>query len=58
MISLELSEKGKELADDDPYIIHNGNSRELVITQPYHVRDFYKNDARGQDFEVLYIYYT
>lgn len=27
-------------------MIHNGQSRELVITQPDHLKDFYKNDTQ------------
>ncbi|KAH8744652.1 cytochrome P450 monooxygenase [Hyaloscypha finlandica] len=44
--SLELSDQGKRLAGNDPYLIHNGNSRELVITQPDHIKDFYRNDTK------------
>ncbi|KAL7944855.1 cytochrome P450 [Trichoderma barbatum] len=45
-LSAELSRQGKELAGDAPYIIHNGQSKELVITQPDHLKDFYKNDTQ------------
>ncbi|PYI09959.1 cytochrome P450 [Aspergillus sclerotiicarbonarius CBS 121057] len=44
--SLELSNMGKELADDKPYIIQNGRCRELVVTQPDHLRDFYGKDTK------------
>ncbi|KAL1962731.1 hypothetical protein VTN77DRAFT_9275 [Rasamsonia byssochlamydoides] len=44
--SLQLSDQGKTLAGDEPYLIHNGRSRELVITQPDHLRDFYKDDTK------------
>ncbi len=54
-ISLELSDQGKQLAGTDPYLIHNGNSRELVITQPDHIKDFYRNDTKGQVSKVLLI---
>ncbi|KAL7907288.1 cytochrome P450 [Trichoderma velutinum] len=44
--SAELSRQGRELAGDAPYMIRNGQSRELVITQPDHLKDFYKNDTQ------------
>ncbi|KAL7789653.1 cytochrome P450 [Trichoderma afarasin] len=45
-LSAELSRQGRELAGDAPYIIHNGQSKEFVITQPDHLKDFYKNDTQ------------
>ncbi|KAJ5464097.1 hypothetical protein N7475_007232 [Penicillium sp. IBT 31633x] len=44
--SVELSNVGKELAGDKPYIIHNGRVKELVVVKPNHIQDFYKNDTK------------
>lgn len=46
MVSIQLSEQGKALAGDEPFLIRNGRARELVITKPDHLRDFYKCDTK------------
>lgn len=45
--SSELSRQGKTLADDEPYLICSGPFRELVISQPAHVQEFYRHDSKG-----------
>ncbi|KAJ5555318.1 Cytochrome P450 [Penicillium sp. DV-2018c] len=37
---------GHDLAGEEPYLIQNGWTRELVITQPEHLREFYRKDAK------------
>ncbi|KAL4903191.1 hypothetical protein BDW74DRAFT_169103 [Aspergillus multicolor] len=44
--SQQLSEQGKTLAGDEPFIIRNGRARELVVTKPEHIYDFYKGDTK------------
>jgi cytochrome P450 monooxygenase len=45
-ISQQLSDQGKALAGGDPFIIRNGRARELVVTKPEHIYDFYKGDTK------------
>ncbi|CBF80479.1 hypothetical protein AN8408.2 [Aspergillus nidulans FGSC A4] len=44
--SKQLSDQGKALAGDEPFIIRNGRARELVVTKPEHIYDFYKGDTK------------
>ncbi|GIJ91177.1 hypothetical protein Asppvi_010142 [Aspergillus pseudoviridinutans] len=44
--SQQLSDQGKALAGGEPYIIRNGRARELVVTKPEHIYDFYKGDTK------------
>ncbi|KAL5362623.1 cytochrome P450 [Aspergillus floccosus] len=44
--SQQLSDHGKALAGGEPFIIRNGRTRELVLTKPEHIYDFYKSDAK------------
>ncbi|KAJ5121045.1 uncharacterized protein N7515_009006 [Penicillium bovifimosum] len=44
--SQQLSDHGKALAGGEPFIIRNGRARELVVTKPEHIYDFYKGDTR------------
>lgn len=46
--SLQLSIDGKNLAQDEPYLIRNGRNRELVLHTPEQVREFYRKDGKGQ----------
>lgn len=46
VISKQLSDQGKALAGDEPFIIRNGRARELVVTKPEHIYDFYKGDTK------------
>lgn len=48
LYSLQLSIDGKNLAQDEPYLIWNGRNRELVIHTPEQVREFYRKDGKGQ----------
>ncbi|KAJ4163173.1 hypothetical protein LMH87_004917 [Akanthomyces muscarius] len=58
--SAELSKNGQEIAADDPYLIQSGPYQELVISQPSHIQEFYKNDAKdhtkpqNRNFGVLF----
>ncbi|KAF7596243.1 hypothetical protein BBP40_002776 [Aspergillus hancockii] len=45
--SLELSQRGQQLAGSEPYLIRSGPHRELVISQPEHIQAFYKHDAKN-----------
>lgn len=47
--SLDLSKQGKALAGEEPYLIQSGPYQELVISQPRHIQDFYRNDAKGNN---------
>ncbi|EMF12188.1 cytochrome P450 [Sphaerulina musiva SO2202] len=40
-----LSQQGRDHAGDKPFLIRNGKRRELVITRPDHIRDFYRGDT-------------
>jgi hypothetical protein len=42
-----LSDEGKSLAGDDPYIVRNGSIQELVISSPDQLQEFLRNDAKG-----------
>ncbi|EAW16808.1 uncharacterized protein NFIA_001570 [Aspergillus fischeri NRRL 181] len=44
--SQQLSDQGKALAGGKPFIIRNGRARELVVTKPEHIYDFYKGDTK------------
>ncbi|GFF56671.1 conserved hypothetical protein [Aspergillus udagawae] len=44
--SQQLSDQGKALAGGEPFIIRNGRARELVVTKPEHIYDFYKGDTK------------
>ncbi|KAJ5185543.1 hypothetical protein N7491_006590 [Penicillium cf. griseofulvum] len=44
--SQQLSDQGKALAGGEPFIIRNGRARELVLTKPEHIYDFYKGDSK------------
>ncbi|EPS34238.1 hypothetical protein PDE_09202 [Penicillium oxalicum 114-2] len=44
--SQQLSDQGKALAREEPFIIRNGRARELVVTKPEHIYDFYKGDTK------------
>ncbi|KAL4809102.1 cytochrome P450 [Aspergillus unguis] len=44
--SLELSQRGQQLAGEEPYLIRSGPYCELVISQPEHVHAFYEHDAK------------
>lgn len=45
-ISQQVSDQGKALAGDEPFIIRTGRARELVVTKPEHIYDFYKGDTK------------
>ncbi|KAJ5909077.1 cytochrome P450 [Penicillium taxi] len=45
--SSELSHLGETLAGSEPYIIRSGPFRELVISQPAHVHEFYRHDTKA-----------
>ncbi|KAE8153454.1 cytochrome P450 [Aspergillus avenaceus] len=45
-MSQQISEQGKAVAGDAPFMIRNGRSRELVLTKPDHIRSFYKGDMK------------
>lgn len=42
-----LSDEGKKLAGEDPYLVRNGPFKELVISSPDHLQDFLRKDAKG-----------
>jgi hypothetical protein len=42
-----LSQEGKDLAGDDPYIVRNGPFRELVISTPDQMQEFLRKDYKG-----------
>jgi hypothetical protein len=44
----QVSKQGEQLAQDDPYIIRNGRHREVVLHTAEHVREFMRNDSKGQ----------
>lgn len=44
--SLPVSQQGEKLAHDEPYIIRNGNHREVVLHTAEHVREFLRNDSK------------
>jgi len=44
--SRELSEMGLHVASGEPYLIRSGPYRELVISQPSHIQEFYQGDAK------------
>lgn len=46
--SLQLSNKGKVLAEDEPYVIRDSQARILVIHAAEHVREFFRNDEKGK----------
>lgn len=39
---------GQETAAGEPYLIQSGPYRELVISQPSHIREFYELDAKRE----------
>ncbi|KAG2412227.1 hypothetical protein HFD88_009784 [Aspergillus terreus] len=41
-----MSQEGQDMAGEEPYLVHNGRTRELVITQPEHVQEFYRKDGK------------
>ncbi|RYO88683.1 hypothetical protein DL762_003609 [Monosporascus cannonballus] len=43
----QISKQGERLAHDEPYIIRDGNYREVVLHTPEHVREFLRNDSKG-----------
>ncbi|KAK9782756.1 putative Cytochrome P450 [Seiridium cardinale] len=43
--SAQLSEQGRLLAGDKPYLVNTSARQELVVTRPEHVRGFYKDDT-------------
>ncbi|OJJ98301.1 hypothetical protein ASPACDRAFT_61826 [Aspergillus aculeatus ATCC 16872] len=45
--SRELSEQGEALAGTEPYLIRSGPYRELVISQPDQVHEFYRSDSKS-----------
>lgn len=47
--SAEISNQGRELAGDDPYLIRCGPYEELVISQPDQVHDFYQGDYKRKN---------
>ncbi|THY84184.1 hypothetical protein D6C92_09373 [Aureobasidium pullulans] len=52
--SAEISNQGRELAGDDPYLIRCGPYEELVISQPDQVHDFYQGDYKRCSQRVVY----
>ncbi|KAJ9296560.1 hypothetical protein DTO271G3_5258 [Paecilomyces variotii] len=44
--SQELSQRGEALAGTEPYLIRSGPYRELVVSQPDQVHEFYQNDSK------------
>jgi hypothetical protein len=46
--SRQLSQEGKKLAGDEPYMIRNGPFQELVLFAPDHLQEFLRKDARGE----------
>ncbi|KAF2686196.1 cytochrome P450 CYP5293A1 [Lentithecium fluviatile CBS 122367] len=42
-----LSDEGRKLAGEDPYLVRNGPFRELVIFSPAHLQEFLRKDAKG-----------
>jgi hypothetical protein len=45
--SAQLSQEGKDLAGDDPYIVRCGPFRELVISTPEQMQEFLRKDYKG-----------
>lgn len=45
--SSALSQEGRRTAGTQPYLIRNGRHRELVLTKPEHIQDFYKDDTKN-----------
>ena len=44
--SRELSQQGEDAAGTEPYLLRSGPYRELVISQPDQVHDFYQHDSK------------
>lgn len=44
--SQELSKEGEAMYGNEPYLVKNRATRELVLFHPDQVRDFFKEDAR------------
>ncbi|KAJ5957808.1 Cytochrome monooxygenase apdB [Penicillium viridicatum] len=44
--SRELSQQGEDVAGTEPYLIRSGPYRELVISQPDQVHEFYQHDSK------------
>ncbi|KAJ5514487.1 Cytochrome monooxygenase apdB [Penicillium fimorum] len=44
--SRELSQQGEDAAGTEPYLIRSGPYRELVISQPDQVHEFYQHDSK------------
>jgi hypothetical protein len=42
-----MSRRGKALAGDDPYLVRNAGSRELVIVTPTQLKEFVSDDLKG-----------
>lgn len=42
----QISLAGRNIAGDDPFLVWNGRHQELVITQPDHVKEFSRKDAK------------
>ncbi|RAQ53733.1 cytochrome P450 monooxygenase [Aspergillus flavus] len=43
----QLSKAGEDLAGSEPYLIHNGKLKELVIFAPEHLQEFHRKDANS-----------
>jgi len=43
-----ISEKGLKLAREEPYIVWNDSKREVVISTPEHMKDFFSGDTKGK----------
>ncbi|KAI4721985.1 hypothetical protein E4T48_01735 [Aureobasidium sp. EXF-10727] len=46
LTSAEISNQGRQLAGDEPYLIRCGPYEELVISQPDQIHDFYQGDYK------------
>ncbi|XWX01109.1 hypothetical protein V2A60_009134 [Cordyceps javanica] len=42
----QVSEAGRDIAGDNPFLVWNGPHQELVITQPDHLKEFCRKDAK------------
>ncbi|KAK3309852.1 cytochrome P450 monooxygenase [Chaetomium strumarium] len=43
----EVSDRGKAIAGDEPYLVHSSRLRHLVIATPDQLRQFMANDSKG-----------
>ncbi|KAJ5387128.1 hypothetical protein N7509_009669 [Penicillium cosmopolitanum] len=44
----EISDQGAKEFGERPFLVRNGRHRELIISHPSHIKDFYMQDAAGE----------